>query len=186
MSSIPPKLWSEDVAELEDRLIAEQVKQTSDVKSNDKSKKTSKDAKVRSKDIDFIVYKRTLEKLVLRSCEQKVLSYNNSMGCFDVLSDIGLRTLIRSGWPPEVERLLTKYKVDDIVDRIKTAAEIQTSPSEFDSLSDFINFDNVVLQVSNNKVHKHSPKFKFASYLNASYISGGSENNAPNFFSNDK
>lgn len=128
-----------------------------------------KDNNQKIKNVDYDVYIRLLKRHIFKCCEGRMYLYDENTGCFKELNDNQLKIVVRSDWPKEIERLLTKSKVDDIIDRLKSCNKIQVGNSDFDSYTHFINFKNGVLNLTNWKLYPHSPKYNFSSFINAQY-----------------
>jgi putative DNA primase/helicase len=128
-----------------------------------------KDNNKKIKNVDYDVYIKLLKRHIFKCCEGKMYLYDEKTGCFKELNDNQLKIVVRSDWPKEIDRLLTKSKVDDIIDRLKSCKKIQVGNSDFDSYTHFINFKNGVLDLINWKLYPHSPKYNFSSFINAHY-----------------
>lgn len=122
-----------------------------------------------NKNIEYNIYSKILERHTLKSLKGSLYLYNNSKGCFFELEEYQIRTLVRSGWSDKVERLLSKGRVDDIIDRLKSSESIQIKEDDLDSYSNLINFSDCVLDIRTGKRLNHSSKYQFTSFINAKY-----------------
>ncbi|MGF9964259.1 DNA primase family protein [Bacillus rhizoplanae] len=129
----------------------------------------------KSKNIEYDIYTELLVRDHFKCFRGQLFVYNKNTGCFFELDDTTLRTLVRSNWPPSIERLLSKGKVDDIIDRLKSCNEIQISDRDFDVYPHLINFRDCVLDIETGQILPHSPNYCFKSYVNANYRSERSE-----------
>ncbi|MCI1693395.1 DNA primase family protein [Aneurinibacillus aneurinilyticus] len=118
--------------------------------------------------VDYEVYKGLLGRYKFRVHHNDVYLYVSKLGYFKKLLDTELKVLIRSDWPENIEKQLTKYKVDDVIDRLRGCKSLQID--SFDKHINVINFKNKVLCIQSDRIYDHSPKFNFKSYINANYI----------------
>lgn len=119
--------------------------------------------------IEYQVYKSLLERHQFRVHNDDVYIYKSKMGYFKKLTSNELKVLIRDGWNERIEMQLNKYKVDDVIDRIKGTRSLQIDSNSFDQHDDFVNFKNQVLCVISEELYDHSAKFNFKSFINANY-----------------
>ncbi|TYR80273.1 hypothetical protein FZC66_14195 [Priestia megaterium] len=124
-----------------------------------------------SKNIEYNIFSKILDRDTIRCLKGSLYLYNRSKGCFFELEDYQVRTLVRSGWSDKVERLLSKGRVDDIIDRLKSSEAIQIKEDDLDPYSHLINFRNCVLDLRTGRELNHSPKYRFTSFINANYTS---------------
>ncbi|MED3644648.1 hypothetical protein P5F75_14865 [Caldifermentibacillus hisashii] len=119
--------------------------------------------------IEYQVYKKLLERHQFRVHNDDVYVYKAKLGYFRKLTSNELKVLIRDGWNERIEMLLNKYKVDDVIDRIRGTKSLQIDSNSFDQHDDFVNFKNKVLCVISEESYDHSAEFNFKSFINANY-----------------
>ncbi|MGG1518750.1 phage/plasmid primase, P4 family [Paenibacillus oryzisoli] len=134
--------------------------------TSDKDLKEKKGEK--SGGIEYDLYIKLLEQNQLICCQGNVFKLNQN-GCFDELSKVDLRILIRANWPEKIKRLLNKQKVDEIIDRVVHSEELQINFEEFDNYSHLLNFENCVLDVRTMEKTQQDKKYLFTSYIQANY-----------------
>lgn len=132
-------------------------------------RKNSTDDDSYKNNIEYKVYKSLLERHQFRVHNDDVYIYKTKLGYFKKLTSHELKVLIRDGWNERIEMQLNKYKVDDIIDRIKGTKSLQIDSNSFDQHDDFVNFKNQVLCVISEELYDHTAKFNFKSYINANY-----------------
>jgi putative DNA primase/helicase len=128
-----------------------------------------------NKNIEYDIYSKILNRYTLKCLKGSLYLYNSSKGCFCELEEYQIRTLVRSGWSNKVERLLSKGRVDDIIDRLKSSEAIQIKEDDLDPYSHLINFKNCVLDLKTGRELNHSPKYRFTSFINANYTTHRTE-----------
>lgn len=121
------------------------------------------------KNIEHFISSKIIEQHNLLCLKGSLYLYNSSKGHFFELEEFQIRTLVRTGWSTKVAGLLSKSRVDDIVDRLRTSAEIQIEEDYLDSYSNLINFNDCVLDTNTDSVLKHSPKYYFTNFINANF-----------------
>jgi len=143
---------------------------TEENKSISESKnKSISESKNKTTNIEYDVSKMLLERHQLKCLKGNLYYYSEYKGCFFELKDYEIRTLVRSGWDSKIESLLSKNRVDDIIDRLKSNAEIQVTEDDFDPFPNLINFKDCVLDVKTKQILKHSPSYFSTSFINANY-----------------
>ncbi|MEM5590720.1 phage/plasmid primase, P4 family [Niallia circulans] len=168
-----------DAQFLNDKLLDEEQTQvwrevyqkniTDKLSSNNIRSKQKNDSDNTNKYVEYDIFSKILDRYTLRCLKGSIYLYNSSKGCFFELEDYQLRTLVRSGWPEKVEKLLSKSRVDDIIDRLKSNEKIQIKEDDLDSYSHLINFNDCVLDLRKGKLLYHSSKYHFTSFINANY-----------------
>ncbi len=133
------------------------------------------------KNIEFNIYKKLLERYKFRVHGDDVYVYKKDLGYFKKLGLNDLKILVRNGWNERIEMQLNKYKVEDIIDRIKTNSNLQISSDSFDKVEDCINFKNIVFDVIKGKIYEHSPKYNFKSFIDADFSPDLSDKNGKVF-----
>ncbi|RLQ93633.1 DNA primase family protein [Falsibacillus albus] len=128
-----------------------------------------------NKNIEYDIYSKILNKYTLKCLKGSLYLYNNSKGCFFELEEYQIRTLVRSGWSDKVERLLSKGRVDDIIDRLKSSEAIQIQEDDLDPYAYLINFNNCVLDLRTGRELNHSPTYRFTSFINSNYTTHRTE-----------
>ncbi|GHH96657.1 DNA primase family protein [Neobacillus kokaensis] len=121
------------------------------------------------KNIEHSIFSKILEKHNLICLKGNLYLYNNFTGYFYELEEYEIRTLVRTGWSSKIAGLLSKSRVDDIIDRLKSCAEIQIEEDDLDAYPNLINFNDCVLDMKTDKVIKHSPQYRFTNFINANY-----------------
>lgn len=169
---IPKLLSEEEYTEFEKEYLIERHKSSSNPDYNeqiklDKKKKINDGSK---SSIEFDITKKILERYQLVCLKGSLYLYEENKGCYFELQDYEIRTLVRTGWSAKIEALLSKSRVDDIIDRLKSYAEIQISEDDFDLYPQLINFNNCVIDVETLQTLKHSSKYRFTSFINANYF----------------
>lgn len=149
--------------------------------SDNKGFKESENEKVNKTNVDYDIYKKLLERAQFRVHQDDVYLYINQYGYFKKLTPSELKVIIRKGWPEWIERQLTKYKVDDVIDRLKGSHVLQINSDSFDKYTGLVNFENYVLDVNNGDLYEHSPKFNFKSYIKANYYTNMNKNRGETF-----
>lgn len=142
---------------------------------NEKNNKAEPHKDSNNKSIEYDIYSKILNRYTLKCLKGSLYLYNSSKGCFFELEEYQIRTLVRSGWSDKVERLLSKGRVDDIIDRLKSSEAIQIQEDDLDSYSHLINFSNCVLDLRTGRELSHSPKYHFTSFINANYTTHRTE-----------
>jgi len=134
---------------------------------------TAKGNKIIDKDhkgnIEYQVYKKLLNRHNFKVHNEDVYVYIEDLGYFKKLTINELKILIRNGWNERIEMQLNKYKVDDIIDRIKGNKTLQIDSESFDKNDNLINFKNKVYCIGNDELFNHSPKYNFKSFIDANY-----------------
>ncbi|WP_176397932.1 DNA primase family protein [Bacillus cereus] len=153
--------------------IVSQDGTTEKLNGNNIKDETQKDSN--NKNIEYDIYSKILDRYILKCLKGSLYLYNSSKGCFFELEEYQIRTLVRSGWSDKVERLLSKCKVDDIIDRLKSSEAIQIKEDDLDPYSHLINFSNCVLDIRTGRELNHSPKYRFTSFINANYYTHRTE-----------
>lgn len=161
---------------LENSLDTEQSKVLEEVfienvttKIHETSSKEEHQKNLTTKNIEYDIYSKILKKYTLKCLKGSLYLYNNENGCFFELEEQPIRILVRNGWSDRVARLLSKGRVDDIIDRLKSNAEIQVKEDDFDPHSNLINFKDCVLDLKTGKILDHSSKYSFTNFINANF-----------------
>lgn len=140
-----------------------------------KQEAATEEKETESKGIEYDLCKEILEKYHMASCQGKLYQYHSESGCFHELSNTELRVLVRNCWPENIVRILNRYKVDEIIDRLVHWDEIQIHVDYFDGYPHLINFRNCVLNTETMETCTHNPQFYFTSYIDADYSDEDSE-----------
>ena len=111
-----------------------------------------------------------IDRYDIKLCNGNFYVYKFSIGCYQILNDLQLKTLIRSGHPPEVESRLNRMAVIDIIDRLQSQSSIQVDSDYFNSNENLMNFRNGVLNIENMTFKQHSPEYHFTSFIDGDYI----------------
>lgn len=98
-----------------------------------------------------------------------VILYQDEFGCYEEQTEASLHVAIRKSLSPEMDMKLGKHKIYDVVHRIVSSPENQTTCEKLDSYTHLINFKNGVLDTKNGKSYPHSPEYLFTSYIDAEY-----------------
>jgi putative DNA primase/helicase len=136
---------------------------------NENDIKDKKQEEFNHKNIEHFIFSKILEKHNLICLKGNLYLYNTCKGYFYELEEFQIRTLVRTGWSSKIEGLLSKSRVDDIIDRLKSCAEIQIEEDDLDSYPNLINFNDCVLDMKTDKITKQSPQYRFTNFINANY-----------------
>ncbi|OIK10238.1 phage/plasmid primase, P4 family [Bacillus sp. MUM 13] len=166
--SLPIETLSQDnISETDNRFLDKLTTSSPKQKINENSIPEVKETKI--KNIDFYIYEKLIEIHKFKCFEGELYIYDNQLGCYSLLNERQLKVIIRSGWERSIEQQLTKFKVDDVIDRLKSNKNIQINDNSFDSQTSYINFLNGVYSITEQRLLTHSPKYNFTNYINACY-----------------
>ncbi|BBH22615.1 hypothetical protein Back11_39600 [Paenibacillus baekrokdamisoli] len=110
-----------------------------------------------------------LKKRKVLCCGDIVYLYEDDFGCYEEQTEISLFVAIRKSLSPEMDMKLGKYKLTDVVHRIVSSPDHQTTNDKFDSHTHLINFKNCVFNIKDETTFPHSPDYLFTSYIDAEY-----------------
>ncbi|WP_144596750.1 DNA primase family protein [Bacillus cereus] len=134
-----------------------------------KAEKKNGEEKKFINNLELNILKKLVERHQLKCLKGNVYLYKAEKGYFIELEDYQVRTIVRSGWSSKIEGLLSKSRVDDIIDRLKSFANIQIEEDDLDPYPNLINFNDCVLDIKTGKISNHSPDYRFTSFINANY-----------------
>jgi putative DNA primase/helicase len=167
---IPSVLVDEEsIEEEEGSFIGTEKPKDPSVYNPVKKKNENVDESKNKTHIEYDVFKMILERYQLKCLKGDLYLYSDNKGCFFELKDFEVRTLVRSGWSNKIESLLSKSRVDDIIDRLKSYSDIQITEDDLDPYPNLINFHDCVLDIETGKILKHSPNYCFTSFIDANY-----------------
>ncbi|WP_432776062.1 hypothetical protein AAFJ72_03435 [Brevibacillus gelatini] len=109
--------------------------------------------------IDVQVKMEFLDKNIVRCCGTTVFIYNSEFGYFEEQTETSLYVAIRKSISSELDLRLGKQKIAEVVHRIVSSPDLQTSYTEFDKHTHLINFRNGVFDIRNNNWYPHNPVF---------------------------
>lgn len=117
------------------------------------------------------ITRKLLNRHVWRCCEGRLYYYDAVKGCYGQISEHRLKTIIRNGWDEDVIKKLSRNAVMEITDRLITDPSIQVNEEYFNNYQHLMNFRNCTLDLSTDRILKHSPEYGFSSCINADYQS---------------
>ncbi|MBI0578611.1 hypothetical protein IEC97_14690 [Neobacillus cucumis] len=137
---------------------------------NPRSKEKNDDEKKFVNNLELNISNKLMERHHLKCLKGNLYLYSADKGYFiELEEDYQIRTLVRTGWTSKIEGLLSKSRVDDIIDRLRSCAAIQITEDDLDPYPNLINFNDCVLNVKTGDILNHSPDYCFTSFINANY-----------------
>lgn len=131
------------------------------------------------RNFSYSFYKMAISRHHFKVMEGNVYYYVPTEGYFLHLTDLKLKTLLRSNWDDSIEKHLNKYCLGEVIDRIVSNQDFNITSDFFNNQPHLINLLNCTLDTQTGEKYLHSPVYGFTSYLKVNYNQYPSE--AANF-----
>lgn len=131
------------------------------------------------RNFSYTFYKMAISRHLFKVIEGNVYYYVPNEGYFLHLTDLKLKTLLRSNWDDSIEKHLNKYCLGEVIDRIISNQDFNITSEFFNNQPHMLNLLNCTLDTQTGEKYLHSPEYGFTSYLKVNYNQYPSE--ATNF-----